>query len=167
MPQLYKHNKGKWLLSTAVSKNTASNEEKWRSLRGTPVMCHWTTLRPKINHKRGALWLRCGHPWSINLTPPPPLPLSFSASLSLSHSQIYTDVGEALNQHKWRMNCWHLQSYLYWLLEFWLLRLSSLRSWLKKMHYKCLLFESIYKTINCTFSLLMKKGPKITDRAKK
>lgn len=35
------------------------------------------------------------------------------------------------------------------------------------MHCKCILFESLYKTINCTFSLLMKKGPKITDQAKK
>lgn len=114
MPQLYKHNKGKWLLSTVVSKNTASNEEKWRSLRGRPVMCHWPTLSPKINHERGALWLRCGHPWSINLPPslslpfpslpsPPSLPLCLPASLSLSlFLPNIHKCWHKLNQHKWR-----------------------------------------------------------------
>lgn len=109
MPQLYKHNKGKWLLSTVVSKNTASNEEKWRSLRGRPVMCHWPTLSPKINHERGALWLRCGHPWSINLPPSPSLPsprslplcLPASLSLSLFLPNIHK-CWHKLNQHKWR-----------------------------------------------------------------
>lgn len=102
MPQLYKHNKGKWLLSTVVSKNTASNEEKWRSLRGRPVMCHWPTPSPKINHERGALWLRCGHPWSINLPPSPPsMSLCFTVSLSLFSLNIQK-LWHKLNQHKWR-----------------------------------------------------------------
>lgn len=34
------------------------------------------------------------------------------------------------------------------------------------MHCKCILFKSIYKPINSTFPLPMKKGPKITDQKK-
>lgn len=34
------------------------------------------------------------------------------------------------------------------------------------MHCSCILVESIYKPINCTFPLLMKKGPKMTHQEK-
>lgn len=100
MPQLYKHNKGKWLLPSVVSKNTAGNEEKWWSLRRSPVMCHWPTLSLKINHKRGALWLRHGHPWSINPPPPlpPPAPLCFTVSLTFL--QKHSNIWHKLNQHR-------------------------------------------------------------------
>lgn len=152
MLQLYKHNKGKWLLSTVVSKNTASNEEKWRSLRGRSVMCHWPTLRPKINHERGALWLRCGHPWSIN---PPPTPPSTFPCFTVSVSLPNIHIGwQQLNQHKWRDELLTFTAIFVLITGvltpeahlFWGVDLRKFTAWI----------ESIYKPINCKFPLLMR-----------
>lgn len=153
MPQLYKHNKGKWLLSTVVSKNTASNEEKWRSLRGRPVMCHWPTLRPKINHERGALWLGCGHPGSIN--PPAAPPSMFLCDAPPRLPNVYKHLQE-LNQHKWR---WIADIYSHICIDYpgFDFRGSSLRSWHRKMYSSFIVIEFINKPIICTFTLHEKR----------
>lgn len=151
MPQLYKHNKGKWLLCAVVSKNTAGNEEKWRSLRGRPVMCHWPTLRPKINHERGALWLRCGHPWSINPPAAPPSVFLCIAAPPPPPQTVYKHL-QKLNQHKWR---WIADIYG----QIWIdypgfdFRGSSSRSWRRRMCSSFIQVESIYKPIIRTFTL--------------
>lgn len=134
MPQLYKHNKGKWLLPSVVSKNTASNEEKWRSLRRRPVMCHWASLSPKINRERGLLWLRCGHPWSIN---PPPSPSSSCKSTPRCLPHFFSQktlafVGTSEIGIKWEMSRWNV--WLGWLLQSQLQRRPSMVRLRKKAH---------------------------------
>lgn len=144
MPQLYKHNKGKWLLPSVVSKNTASNEEKWWSLRRSPVMCHWPTLSLKINHKRGALWLRHGHPWSINPPPSPPFPHPAAPCLAvfLTFSLKTQHLAQAKSAYRGKMNWWNVKSYFYWLFQFCLQRVLYLRSWLT--HIKTTLFAFFF-----------------------
>lgn len=169
MPQLYKHNKGKWLLSTVVSKNTASNEEKWRSLRRRPVMCHWPTLSPKINHERGALWLRCGHSWSINpplslpsvhvsFAPPPPHP-SPPKKKKKKKKQIQSCWHE-LNQHKWRSELMKYAAVFVLIISVSTSKVSP-HLWgvdSRKCTFLGFQLSLFTKPINCTFPLIMKKG---------
>lgn len=137
MLRLYKHNKGKWLLSTVVSKNTASNEEKWRSLRGRPVMCHWPTLRPKINHERGGSVAGMWSPLINRSACCPSLCVALRRFPRPPH--VYKHLQE-LNQHKWR---WIADIYGHICIDYpgSDLRGFSLRSWHRKMNSSFILLN--------------------------
>lgn len=153
MPQLYKHNKGKWLLSTVVSKNTASNEEKWRSLRGRPVMCHWPTLRPKINHGRGALWLGCGIPLINKSACCPSLCVPLRRS-PRPPPNVHKHLQE-LNQHKWR---WIADIYGHICIDYpgFDFRGFSLRSWHRKI-YSSFILMNLFTNPSFAHSHFMKR----------